>query len=486
MASSHLPMISTLPYPFFNLITMFTSAVLLYWFLRAFIRFSEMLRIRCAVLSRRIVSLRGLSNYLAMMVEISTQSHINAILHIRQSFPPKIMKVTTIPFAVDHVTVDNISRLYAFNLWLGQRDVDHDNGGTQVFVLFDFHVDRFHELCKHLHVIENPSNINAPSIRLQHLLNTLVNRTSGVSSEEVCLFDSIFLRAHHSSFIDCSKIHRVSIMSRQSIYGYISSRFTQYYLSFFALSWSCVSSFPNDATSAISLMHRTKPIAIIILSSNNDNMNGSTSAQSRESKSTWLRPLVSPGDIETGHLSSNPLNLGHSDDNTTVSRSREKLLPHPARGIAAPEVAALAFSVFNVNTSAPAPSPATNGSRATSPGHARVGVTMTMSDCFLYSRQGAVYSAQELFGWSAVDATKKSSETVEEGTDSRGFDEECVICLAEKKDVALLPCRHVCVCHQCLVRIDKCPVCRSGFEEYVALSMTETSTIQMPLIRRIK
>lgn len=44
---------------------------------------------------------------------------------------------------------------------------------------------------------------------------------------------------------------------------------------------------------------------------------------------------------------------------------------------------------------------------------------------------------------------------------------DCVICLATSKNTVLLPCRHSCVCHGCLVQIDKCPVCRSPFTDYL-------------------
>merc|ERR1719469_871553 len=41
---------------------------------------------------------------------------------------------------------------------------------------------------------------------------------------------------------------------------------------------------------------------------------------------------------------------------------------------------------------------------------------------------------------------------------------ECIICLAEPRDTAVLPCRHMCFCRHCagIVRLqcDRCPVCR--------------------------
>merc|ERR1719420_700684 len=41
---------------------------------------------------------------------------------------------------------------------------------------------------------------------------------------------------------------------------------------------------------------------------------------------------------------------------------------------------------------------------------------------------------------------------------------ECIICLSEPRDTAVLPCRHMCFCSYCagIVRLqcEKCPICR--------------------------
>ena len=47
--------------------------------------------------------------------------------------------------------------------------------------------------------------------------------------------------------------------------------------------------------------------------------------------------------------------------------------------------------------------------------------------------------------------------------------EECVICLTDPKTTLLLPCRHLCVCSECFRYVDKCPVCRAAFDNYVVL-----------------
>jgi len=60
----------------------------------------------------------------------------------------------------------------------------------------------------------------------------------------------------------------------------------------------------------------------------------------------------------------------------------------------------------------------------------------------------------EVFG-----ASKRLPDAEVEGGNS-----ECVICLSEPRDTAVLPCRHMCFCSYCagIVRLqcDRCPVCR--------------------------
>lgn len=52
--------------------------------------------------------------------------------------------------------------------------------------------------------------------------------------------------------------------------------------------------------------------------------------------------------------------------------------------------------------------------------------------------------------------------------------EECVVCLTERKVYILLPCRHLSVCNDCFRHIDKCPQCRSPFDNYIVLSSKDS------------
>ncbi|OWF40659.1 Cell growth regulator with RING finger domain protein 1 [Mizuhopecten yessoensis] len=44
--------------------------------------------------------------------------------------------------------------------------------------------------------------------------------------------------------------------------------------------------------------------------------------------------------------------------------------------------------------------------------------------------------------------------------------EECIVCQAELVALALLPCRHTCVCSSCFTQLDRCPMCRGYIESY--------------------
>ncbi|KAF2575996.1 hypothetical protein F2Q70_00005854 [Brassica cretica] len=60
-------------------------------------------------------------------------------------------------------------------------------------------------------------------------------------------------------------------------------------------------------------------------------------------------------------------------------------------------------------------------------------------------------------------------------------DKECVICLTEPKDTAVMPCRHLCLCSDCAKELrfqsNKCPICRQPIDELLMIKV-ETSNEQ--------
>lgn len=52
---------------------------------------------------------------------------------------------------------------------------------------------------------------------------------------------------------------------------------------------------------------------------------------------------------------------------------------------------------------------------------------------------------------------------------------ECIICLSERRDTIVLPCRHMCLCAECAealrARADRCPMCREGNKLFLIFLM---------------
>ena len=53
--------------------------------------------------------------------------------------------------------------------------------------------------------------------------------------------------------------------------------------------------------------------------------------------------------------------------------------------------------------------------------------------------------------------------------------DECVVCLDNRIDTAIVPCGHVCVCFECSGHIQKCPMCRREKEGRIQLYFTNRS-----------
>lgn len=84
---------------------------------------------------------------------------------------------------------------------------------------------------------------------------------------------------------------------------------------------------------------------------------------------------------------------------------------------------------------------------------------------------GTIYRVQDLYGIGAADVTASKEPDAPDQGDSYKVDtaHECVICLTEPCNTAVLPCNHLCLCDDC-ARIlctetdyqrRKCPVCRT-------------------------
>lgn len=79
---------------------------------------------------------------------------------------------------------------------------------------------------------------------------------------------------------------------------------------------------------------------------------------------------------------------------------------------------------------------------------------------------GVRYELQELYGI-------ENSAEPEFDDDDPG--KECVICMSEPKDTAVLPCRHMCMCSECAkvlrFQTNRCPICRQPVERLIEIKM---------------
>ncbi|XP_010492948.1 PREDICTED: probable E3 ubiquitin-protein ligase LUL3 [Camelina sativa] len=84
--------------------------------------------------------------------------------------------------------------------------------------------------------------------------------------------------------------------------------------------------------------------------------------------------------------------------------------------------------------------------------------------------EGERYELHQLYG---------IENSTTQGTAASGLEDtggkECVICLTEPKDTAVMPCRHLCLCSDCAKELpfqsNKCPICRKPIERLVKMKV---------------
>lgn len=86
---------------------------------------------------------------------------------------------------------------------------------------------------------------------------------------------------------------------------------------------------------------------------------------------------------------------------------------------------------------------------------------------YLKLSSGQVFVLQPLYGLTQ-DGSEDSSEDYS----------LCIVCQIKTVSVALLPCRHVCVCHLCLLKLDKCPMCREVIQCHFLINNESASVYE--------
>ncbi|KAI4367859.1 hypothetical protein MLD38_016482 [Melastoma candidum] len=84
--------------------------------------------------------------------------------------------------------------------------------------------------------------------------------------------------------------------------------------------------------------------------------------------------------------------------------------------------------------------------------------------------EGVRYELREIYGISS-----SSGNAEEAGFEDNDPGKECVICMTEPKDTAVLPCRHMCMCSECAKELklqsNKCPICRQPIQELIEIKV---------------
>ena len=91
--------------------------------------------------------------------------------------------------------------------------------------------------------------------------------------------------------------------------------------------------------------------------------------------------------------------------------------------------------------------------------------------------QGGVHASSSIFGVSdgssslGVGGVGKGASSSSSDDDNDGL---CIVCLSERKTVAIKPCMHFCVCEDCAQQMRRirpqCPICRGDAEGFVTLT----------------
>lgn len=92
---------------------------------------------------------------------------------------------------------------------------------------------------------------------------------------------------------------------------------------------------------------------------------------------------------------------------------------------------------------------------------------------------GTSYELQEIYG---LEQAGKRPIAESAGTSSAAAAEEaeerlCVICLVNRRDTTVLPCRHMCLCSDCASELrkqsSKCPICRNNIESLLHIRINK-------------
>jgi hypothetical protein len=510
-----------IPYQFYNLILTFVIILTLLWGLVAVRRFYRMLRVRSAVLSDRVIQIRGLGSYLTYF-DGANRTHLDALVHTRQSMPPVAMDSIRVNATVNslHLVKGPTAEQYEISLRVTAAC------RSKVVVMFDYKAENFQRLVRQ-------SELDR-SLPVGRLFTTLTGSREDQLHAPVCSFPN-FQRSECCSFeCLCTEVsageQRVELALLPNMCSWLCDKMQQ--------QSSIGGDTPDTSTTAAD-----NKLTLAVMLVPHDDRRRSRSSRGKNKTYSWRSGENAAEAAERGAALQSRPNSQKSAEEEDDEFDADDTIPdetehaplrngsngsplHETRGASALHTPATGRNPLTAAFPSPSPvrKPGDTASAADSPMFAAVvvhtvslaalnaapvapvpdaapaaaSVYAPVSEVLVLDRRCRLYSSQEIFGLSAPQPPKATPSSADlaaaapptppaasasasssagaapraSGAASVGgrlVAEDCVVCLTLPKAVLLLPCRHLCVCDACLVFLDKCPVCRAAFEEYISI-----------------
>lgn len=410
-------LLTRMPAEEYNVLIVFSSIFLIFWGLCSSFNLYIALKCRASSLSDRLVNIRGLSETLHYF-EQATRAHVSSLIQTRQSEPPTKVKLVYVPFVLQGCNIFSADAAKSIGVELSIWSAIK----CRVYLLQNM-------LSSH---VENKYNINDDLVECYRRSCHAISQPLLISpGNNICRF------VLDESASD-SLLHGDSSSSRGMAVMVVP----------------CSSLDINIHTQDLSMDHGAPAIAKTTINQ---------------------QPPPPPHSLSHTRVNFGPFWTDRSD-----SHEREiefsSLRDVENSNI---EISDIATAVNQLETGG------NNPTRFDFGLYFLIEADETLKiDSFVLGCDGVMFSPTDMFGLPNDSCTDR--DNIDKGDDTNKDDddddatEECLICLTEQKEVLLLPCKHFCVCSECFVHLDKCPVCRANFDKYMVLEMKAIDHLKVP------
>ena len=470
----------------YNIYVIFISILLLLWFLRSLRKFFRMLRVRTSLRGGTLVFIRAIGSSLRIFDGV-TYSHSSSILNTRQANPPSLVLSLVMPISIKDIKLVS-NKVFSMELVTSVPVV--------VWVVSNFHTTTYKDVYQNKHS-STSSNSNS-------------NNNSN-TKDVISIIDELN-RVRRSSSSLSSELHGSDDNDSSSSSSSSSSRVIINTLGYHNITLNLPKTTSNttysSTSNATSASNDTNDIEKgLELTTRNTDSCSSSSSSSSSTIAVFIFPLAQieesictiPSTNTT--ISSNKMNNNINATTTTTTNTITNTTTD---------------DISRKSISSSPPYSIINNTNFTRFDYAIQTITydsimkvMTPSDLLVFDTSKVMYSAMEIYGGNTTlkstsntinntsnysnnnisssssinddimisnplannTIDKSSTTTITSNNNNNGniSSDECVVCLTESVQVVLIPCRHMCVCAECLVHIDKCPTCRAPFEQHLKI-----------------